>query len=117
VGRDEWRRYAAPAGFLLLVTIAVILIHAGLEAGGDSANTQPPVPPPPTTRVETTAATTTTKTRTRTAGPARRYWTVRAGDTFGVISRATGVSLATIEQLNPGLSSTSLTIGEKVRVR
>lgn len=114
--RDEWRRYAAPAGFLLVVTIAVILIHSGLESGGGGSNTQPPVPPPPTTtRVETTETTTTTGRKPQ--APARRYWTVRAGDTFGVISRATGVSIATIEQLNPGLSSTSLTIGEKVRIR
>jgi LysM repeat protein len=115
VERDEWRRYAAPAGFLLLVTVAVILIHAGLEGGGGS-NVQPPVPPPPTTTRVRTTGTTTAETRTARS-PARRYWTVRAGDTFGVISRATGVPLATIERLNPGLSSTSLTIGEKVRVR
>ena len=112
--RDEWRRYAAPAGFLPLVTVAVILIHAGLEGGG-SSNAQPPVPPPPTTRVQTTATTTTTKSKKQS--PAKRYWTVRAGDTFSVISRASGVPVATIEQLNPGLSSTSLTIGEKVRIR
>jgi LysM repeat protein len=114
VERDEWRRYAAPAGFLLVLTIAVVLIHAGLEAGGGDTASQPPVPPPPTTRVQTSETTTTTGRKPK---PARRYWTVRAGDTFSVISRATGVAVATIEQLNPGLSSTSLTIGEKVRIR
>ncbi len=116
MGADDWRRYAAPAGFLLVVTIAVILIHAGLEAGGDASNAQPPVPPPPTTaRVQTSETTTTTAHKARP--PAKRYWTVRAGDTFSVIASASGVPVATIEQLNPGLSSTSLTIGEKVRIR
>jgi LysM repeat protein len=42
---------------------------------------------------------------------------VQAGDTFGVISSSTGVPVATIEQLNPGVSSTSLVIGQKVRTR
>jgi LysM repeat protein len=117
VERDEWRRYAAPASFLLVLTVAVILIHAGLEAGGDSTTSQPPVPPPPTTRVQTSETPTTTARKPKPKPPARTYWTVRAGDTFSVISRATGVTVATIEQLNPGLSSTSLTIGEKVRLR
>ena len=112
--RDEWRRYAAPAGFLLVLTIAVILIHSGLEAGGDTSASQPPVPPPPTISVQTSETTTTTARKPKP--PARKYWTVRAGDTFGVIARASGVPVATIEQLNPGLSSTSLTIGEKVRI-
>jgi LysM repeat protein len=42
---------------------------------------------------------------------------VQAGDTFGVISSKTGVPVATIEQLNPTVKSTSLFIGEKVRLR
>jgi LysM repeat protein len=42
---------------------------------------------------------------------------VRAGDTFGVISTKTGVPVATIVRLNPKASSTSLHIGERVRIR
>jgi LysM repeat protein len=45
------------------------------------------------------------------------YWRVRAGDTFGVISRATGVTVKRIQRLNPKVSSTSLFIGEKVRIK
>ena len=63
-----------------------------------------------------TAPTTTTKKNVKHPA-ARRYWTVQAGDTFGVISSKTGVPVATIEQLNPTVKSTSLFIGEKIRLR
>ena len=31
--REEWRRYAAPAAFLLAATIAILLIRSGLQSG------------------------------------------------------------------------------------
>ena len=31
---DDWRRYLAPAAFLLAATIAVVLIRSGVESGG-----------------------------------------------------------------------------------
>ncbi len=89
----SWRRYVAPAAFLAAVTIAVVLIRAGLESG--SAST-------------TTSATTTVV--------AKRYYRVRVGDTFGSIAKATGVSVKTIERLNPKVHSTSLFIGERIRI-
>jgi LysM repeat protein len=110
---DDWRRYAAPAAFLLAVTVAVVLVRSGVEAGHAPRTTQTLPPLPTTPRV---AQTTTVHTTTRKRTVAKRYWTVQAGDTFGVISSQTGVSIATIEALNPGVSSTSLVIGQKVRI-
>jgi LysM repeat protein len=112
---DDWRRYAAPAAFLLVVTVAVVLIRTGVESGRTDRAARTFPPPPTTPRVATT--TTTHGKTTRKHAPAKRYWTVQAGDTFGVISSSTGVPVATIEQLNPGVSSTSLVIGQKVRTR
>jgi len=106
---DDWRRYLAPAAFLLAVTVAVILIRSGLESGGSAPPTTTVSAPPPGT-------TTTAATKTTTA-PAKAYVVVRAGDTFGVIAARAGVSVATIEQLNPNVKSTSLFIGEKIRVK
>lgn len=100
MSRDhDWRRYVAPAAFLLAVTIAVVLVRAGLEHGGASHD------------VTTVVAT------TQPVAAGKRYWTVKAGDTFGVIAAKTGVSLATLERLNPNVSSTSLFIGERIRLR
>ena len=109
----DWRRYAAPAGFLLAATIAVVLIHSGLQSGTSSGGSRATVvTTTPRKHVATTTGTTTVA-RTRK----KQYYTVQAGDTFGVISTKTGVSVVTIEQLNPNVSSTSLFIGEKIRIK
>ena len=41
----------------------------------------------------------------------------QSGDTFGSISAKTGVPIAELEQLNPGVSSNSLQVGQKLRVK
>jgi LysM repeat protein len=64
-----------------------------------------PTPPPGTTRQ---GATTTTS---------GRLYTVAVGDTFGSISAKTGVPIAQLEQLNPGVSSNALQVGQKLRVK
>lgn len=101
---DDWRRYVGPAAFLLAVTIAVVLIRAGMNAGDSGGK-------------GSGAVTTPRRHVTTTPAGSRRFWTVRAGDTFGVISTKTGVPVATIARLNPKASSTSLHIGERVRIR
>ena len=108
---DDWRRYVAPAAFLLAATIAVVLIRAGLEAGGSVRAISGGSPAPRKHPVATTSATTTSKT------PTKRFWVVRAGDTFAVISTKTGVPVATIARLNPNVYSTSLFIGERIRLK
>ncbi len=103
--QPEWRRYAAPAAFLLAVTVAVVLVRSGLEhSSSNSPTTTTTRVIPPSPQVSTTAN-------------KREYWTVRAGDTFGVISSTTGVPVARIQRLNPKVTSTSLFIGEKVRIK
>jgi LysM repeat protein len=116
VATHEWRRYAAPAAFLLAATIAVVLVRSGLEAGGTKSSGTVSVPTIPRKHI----ATTTTAARTTTAKSrptGQRFWTVQAGDTFGVISTKSGVPVATLERLNPKVKSTSLFIGEKLRLR
>jgi LysM repeat protein len=105
-------RYAAPIAFLAVATIAVVLVASALR-GSTGADAPPPAAAPPTTSAvrTTTHAGTTTAERT-----ARRFYTVVAGDTFGVIATKTGTTVAELEQLNPGVSSTSLHIGQKLRV-
>ena len=56
--RQELTRYGAPAAFLAAVTIAVILIKAGLNGGSGSTTT---VEAHPTTSTATKPTTTTTK--------------------------------------------------------
>ena len=47
----------------------------------------------------------------------KRFTTVQAGDTFSVISARTHVPVATIERLNPKVASTTLHIGEQIRIK
>jgi LysM repeat protein len=101
--------------FLLAATIAILLIRSGLEAGTDSAQTPVSTPTVPHKHVATTTTVRTTTARVKPTG--QRLWTVQAGDTFGVISSKSGVPVATIERLNPTVKSTSLFIGEKLRLR
>jgi LysM repeat protein len=113
VAVEGWRRYLAPAAFLLVATVAVLLVHSGLESGHGSRVPTPAGPVASRTPTRGAAATTTAAEH----HAAKRYWTVQAGDTFGVISSKTGVPVTTIEQLNPTVKSTSLFIGEKLRIK
>lgn len=108
-------RYAAPFAFLLALTIAVLLIRSGLNGGGATTTattargpvTQPSTaetPPPGTTRLATTTL-------------AGSLYTVGSGDTFGSISAKTGVSISELERLNPNVSSNSLQVGQRLRVK
>lgn len=106
--RQNPRRYAAPAAFLLAVTIAVVLIRAGLQSGGGSTTTASATAPSATDVSGTTT--------TRTTPHGKRYWTVQAGDTFGSIATKTGVPVSRLQRLNPKVSSTTLFIGEKIRI-
>jgi LysM repeat protein len=101
----------APAAFLLGVTIAVLLIRAGLGGGDQATTTVVPV-----TRPATTSTRTSTR-RSSTTAPAARFYTVQTGDTFGSISARTGTSVADLERLNPGVSSNTLQVGQKLRVK
>jgi LysM repeat protein len=110
--RDSRRRaahVAAPFLFLAAVTLAVLLIRAGLESGTSGGKT--------TTTVSTQTAPTHTTTKHRPTPGASRFYTVQSGDSFSSISVKTGVSVASLERLNPGVSSNALHVGQKLRVK
>jgi LysM repeat protein len=49
--------------------------------------------------------------------PGPMFWTVRPGQSFGSIAAATGISIVTLEQLNPTLKPASVQPGNRVRLR
>ena len=59
---------------------------------------------------------TTKKPKSSKAKKRRRVYTVKSGDTLSAISIKTGVSLTTIERLNPKLDADTLHAGQKVRL-
>ena len=106
-------RYAAPVAFLLAVTVAVLLIRAGLK-GSDSTTT---TERGPVTRPSTAVTPPPGTTRRATTTLAGRFYTVASGDTFGSISAKTGVPVAELERLNPSVSSNTLQVGQRLRVK
>ena len=104
------RRWAAPAAFLLAVTIAVLLVRAGLEGSvtGSVRNSPPPPPGPPGTSASI-------KPPPAPKRPLRHY-VIRSGDTFGGIALAEHTSVEKLRALNPGVDPTALHVGQRIRV-
>jgi LysM repeat protein len=101
VDRRRVARVAAPLAFLAAVTVAVLLVRAGLDEAS--------------TRVEPTTPAATAPTTTTPA--ARRFYRIRAGDTLAAIAPRFGLTEAELIVLNPGSEPTALRIGQRIRVR
>jgi LysM repeat protein len=108
-GRAAVARFLAPAAFLLAVTIAVLLVRAGLSGGGDASTT--PLTGPAQRTVTTTQTTTPKKKR-----PAKRFYTIQSGDTLDVVAAKFGTTTERLLALNPGIDPHALTVGQRVRI-
>jgi LysM repeat protein len=118
--RRELTRYGAPAAFLAAVTIAVLLVKAGLSGGDGSTTT---VGASPTTRPTTSSPTTTrlvlttpTATTTTTTAQEAEYHVVESGDTLGSIAEKYDTTVEELVRLNPGVDPTALRVGDRIRV-
>jgi LysM repeat protein len=112
--RGDLARFAAPAAFLVAVTIAALLVRSGFEAGGsDSGGATTAIVTTTTRAAETT---TTTASTTTTTQEAKRYYTIQAGDTLDVVAARYGKTVDELLALNPGVDPHALTIGQKIRV-
>ena len=116
--RRNLARFAAPAAFLLGVTVAVkLLVRAG-RCGSGASTTRSTRSATQVAGVFSTPARTTTGAHVATGAAAgRRYYTVRKGDTFGSIAVRERTTVSALEQLNPGVSSNTLQVGQKLRVK
>jgi LysM domain len=101
---SEWRRtvarYVAPLAFLAAVTLAVLLIRAGLND-------------PDATRHRAPSATSTLTQPPTVNG----YYRIRAGDTLGRVADRFGTTVAALLALNPTVDPNGLRVGERIRVR
>ena len=123
--REQLTRYGAPAAFLAAVTIAAILVKAGLNG---SSSTTVAITSSSTARA-TTAATTTTKLvltappgstttmTTQTTTPGAEYYVVVSGDTLGSIAQKYNTTVDELTTLNLGIDPTALTVGQKIRIK
>jgi hypothetical protein len=99
--RAEVKRYSAPAAFLAAVTVAVLLVRAGLHHGSTT-----------TPSVGTTVATTSAHARHRP-----RFYRLRAGETISDVAVRFNTTVERLLKLNPRVKPTNLRVGERIRVR
>jgi LysM repeat protein len=105
------------------VTIAVILIKAGLNGGTGStttvglSTTAATTTNPTTTKLVLTAPPSTTATTTETTTAGAQYYVVQSGDTLGSIAQKYGTTVDALTTLNPGIDPTALHIGQRIRVK
>lgn len=100
-------RYLAPIA-LLAAAVAIVIVIAG---AGHSASAPAPAPAP--ARTVTSPILTTRGHHARRA----RAYVVKAGDSLSSISAATGVPVATLEALNPGVNPAALQTGQRLTLR
>jgi LysM repeat protein len=104
--RGELKRYGAPAAFLAAVTLAVLLVRAGLGTDSSPSTTTVattrlnPAPPPP--------ATTTVR---------RRFYRLQLGETLSDVAIRFDTTVDELLALNPGIEPTNLRVGQRIRVR
>ena len=118
-GDARLARYAAPVAFLLAVTIAVLLVRAGLSNGSEA------VPPAATTPAATTGdpvdtgpVDTRTVTGETTTDPAgAEYYEIEPGDTLAVVADEFDTTVEQLLVLNPDIDPVALTIGQRIRVK
>jgi LysM repeat protein len=106
--RAEVARFLAPAAFLLAVTVAVLLVRAGLHGGGKSGTTTPTTQPQPIAR--------STTTRPKPKPAPRRFYTIQSGDTLDTVAAKFGTTTQKLLALNPAIDPHALSIGQKIRI-
>jgi LysM repeat protein len=99
-------RWLAP---LALVTCAVAVYTVVNKTVGDQGGST-------TNSLEQRATPSRSAEGTSAKKTRRRFYRVKAGDTLSAISLKTGVSLTTIERLNPKLDADTLHAGQRVRL-
>ena len=101
-------RWLAPVA-LITCAVAVYAVVDNTLLKNDSASSGNSS----TQQTTTTKGTSKKGTKTRKR---RRAYVVKSGDTLSAISIKTGVSMATIERLNPKLQADTLHAGQRVRL-
>lgn len=97
-------RFLAPVALIVVIVGTIVVVESGVRSSPRST---------PSTR-----STTLPPSASHSRRPARPpTYTVKPGDTLGVIAERTGVPEATIETLNPHLDPNSLHPGQRLRIR
>jgi LysM repeat protein len=103
-----WRnpaRYLAPLAIVAVAAAAYVIIHSTLVHKHKPA-------PIPVVQTTTTSGATGLK-----LAPRKKFYVVQPNDTLSKIAAKTGVSLTTIEKLNPSVNPDALHPSQRLRLR
>ena len=95
-GRSRGARIAAPIAFLLVVTVALLLVRSGLRDDTPAGSTTSPVVAPDT------------------SSP---FHVIVAGDTLAAIAERYDTTVDRLVELNPDVDPVALVVGDRLRVR
>jgi hypothetical protein len=99
-------RYGLPTGFLLLVTLTILIVRPALH--GDPAPPAVQPPPAPAPRVSSEPP--------RGRSIRATAYSVRSGDTLATIAERFGTTVDELLVLNPGIDPHALHVGQTLRV-
>ncbi|MEA2159237.1 MAG: hypothetical protein QOD66_1617 [Solirubrobacteraceae bacterium] len=97
----NWARYLAPIALAAAIGGTYVVVHSGLKTNHPAA---------PTTQVKRPSPAHRRYAR-------KRFYSVQPGDNLTSIARKTGVTLTTLEVMNPNLDPNSLQTGQRLRLR
>jgi LysM repeat protein len=103
-----WRnpaRYLVPLAIAAVATIAYVIVHKAIVHKHT---------PAPAAVVQTISSSTTT---THPVSPSAKFYVVQPNDTLSKIAAHTGVSVSTLEALNPGVNPNALHPSQRLRLR
>ena len=109
--RRSHARYLAPLALVAFFIALAVVVSSSGDGQGDTG----PATPPAERSEDTRQGDETRGSTSRRGG--RRTYVVRAGDTPSTIAEKTGVSLQTIEELNPEIDPQQLSPGQRLRLR
>lgn len=94
-------RVSAAAALIAAFVVLIVVIASSLGGGSDEATSRRHEP----ARVE------------KPSQPTQRFYVVQDGDTLTAIARRTGVPVARLEELNPGIDPQILVSGQRLKLR
>jgi LysM repeat protein len=107
-GRRSAARYLVPFALAATIASTVLIVEHGLASKRVAAHTSRPA------ALHGGVRQTANRPRRRVSATS---YTVRAGDTLGVVAGRFGISVAQIEAFNPKLNPNALQVGQQIRLR
>jgi len=102
-------RFLAPLALMgFVLALFLIVSHSKSDTGTSGSDAR-------STQGQSAASPAAKTTSRKSKGP--RFYRIKAGDTPSAIAEKTGVTLSTIEQLNPNLDPQALSPGQRIKLR